>query len=155
MVTVEHAIFAVAVVLAAFLFAKVEVHIEGPNGWAANLPTWRVQNKLTDLFYGGRPLTGYHLYIQLFVLAFSHMAFAIGLPWTLKAEALVWSFMILFWIVEDFLWFVINPAFGLSKFRADSVWWHKRAWWLVAPREYFFMSAVAFALYGYGRGYFG
>src|SRR3954471_15263898 len=115
MVTVEHAIFSAVVVVAAFLFAKVEVHIEGPNGWAANLPTWKIQNKLTDLLYGGRPLTGYHLYMLLFVLTFVHVAFAVGLPWSLKAEALVWSFMILFWIVEDFLWFVINPHFGLKN----------------------------------------
>jgi hypothetical protein len=149
------ATFGATLLAAAFLFAKVEVHIEGGAGWAANLPTWRVQNRLTDLFYGGRPLTGYHLYVQLFVLVFSHVPFAVGLPFSLRAELLVVSFMILFWIVEDFLWFVVNPHFGIRKFRADAVWWHKRAWWLVAPREYFVMGGLALALYGYGRGYLG
>jgi hypothetical protein len=152
---VEHALFFGAVVLAAFLFAKVEVHIEGANGWAANLPTWRVQNRLTELLYGGRPLTGYHLYVQLFVLVFVHVPFAIGTAWSWRAEALVIAFMILFWIVEDFLWFVVNPAFGLRKFNPESVWWHKRAWWVLAPREYYFMSAVAGLLYAFGRGSLG
>jgi len=30
-------------VVLAFFFAKVEIHIEGRNGWAANLPTWRIE----------------------------------------------------------------------------------------------------------------
>lgn len=150
----DHALFLGTLAVLAFLFAKVEIHIEGANGWAANLPTWRVQNKLTEIFYGGRPLTGYHLYVQLFVLAFVHMPFGVGLPWNGRNEALVIAFMILFWILEDFLWFVLNPAFGIRKFTAHHVWWHKRAWWLIAPREYFFMSAFAGFLYGYGRAYY-
>src|SRR4051812_25510323 len=111
----DHASFAVAVLVTAFLFAKVEVHIEGDSGWAEKLPTWRIKNRLTDLFYGGRPLTGYHLWVQLFVLAMVHVPFAVGLAWSPRAEALVVSFMILFWIVEDFLWFVVNPAYGLRR----------------------------------------
>jgi hypothetical protein len=149
---VDHALFSITVVVTAFLFAKVEIHIEGGSGWAEKLPTWRVQNRLTDLFYGGRPLTGYHLWVQLFVLALVHEPFAVGLPWSGRAEALVASFMILFWIVEDFLWFVVNPAFGLRKFRASEIWWHRKSWWLVAPREYFVGGALAVALYFFGRG---
>ena len=151
----EHALFFATLALAAFLFAKVEVHIEGPNGWAAQLPTWRVQNRLTEILYGGRPLTGYHLYVQLFVLVFVHLPYAIGTPLDWKFEALIWSWMILFWIVEDFLWFVVNPSFGIRKFKAEFIWWHKKAWLWIAPREYFVMGLVAGALYAYGRGYLG
>jgi hypothetical protein len=32
------------IALLAFFFAKVEIEIEGPAGWAAKLPTWRVEN---------------------------------------------------------------------------------------------------------------
>ena len=39
------------VVLLAFFFAHAEIEIEGAGGWAANLPTWRVeQHWLLDLF---------------------------------------------------------------------------------------------------------
>ncbi len=150
----QHAAFFVAVAVTAFLFAKVEVHIEGASGWAEKLPTWRVQNRVTDLLYGGRPLTGYHLWVQLFVLAFAHFPLALGVAPTLATEALVASFVILFWIVEDFLWFVVNPHFGLTRFRAEEVWWHRRAWWAIAPREYFVMGGAALALYAWGRGLF-
>jgi hypothetical protein len=148
---VDHALWFGAVGALAFLFAKVEIEIEGGDGWAAKLPTWRLQNKLTDIFYGGRPLTGYHLWVQLFVLVFCHVPFAFGLPFTARSEALVIAFMILFWIVEDFLWFVVNPRFGIRKFKATEIWWHRKSWWVVAPREYFVMGAVAVALYLYGR----
>jgi hypothetical protein len=148
---VEHALWFGALGLLGFLFAKVEIEIEGGDGWAAKLPTWRVQNRLTDLLYGGRPLTGYHLWVQLFVLVFCHVPFAFGLPLAARNEALVIAFMILFWIVEDFLWFVVNPRFGLRKFKASEIWWHRKAWWLFAPREYFVMGAVAIGLYLWGR----
>jgi hypothetical protein len=148
----EHALFFGAVTLTAVLFANLEIQIEGTAGWAGNLPTWRVKNRLTDLFYGGRPLTGYHLYAQTFVLSLVHLPFAVGLAPSLRAEALVFAFMILFWIVEDFLWFVFNPAFGLKRFRRSEIWWHEASWWVVAPREYFLFGALAMGLYLYGRG---
>jgi hypothetical protein len=54
----------VAVLPLALLLANVEVQIEGSAGWAANLPTWRIEDGwLLDLFWGGRPMTGYHVYI--------------------------------------------------------------------------------------------
>ena len=50
----------VAVLALALLLANVEVQIEGGAGWAANLPTWRIEDGwLLDLFWGGRPMTGY------------------------------------------------------------------------------------------------
>ena len=56
----------VAVLALALLLANVEVQIEGSAGWAANLPTWRIEDGwLLDLFWGGRPMTGYQrLYLQ-------------------------------------------------------------------------------------------
>ena len=32
------------IALLSFFFAQVEIQIEGPAGWAGNLPTWRVEN---------------------------------------------------------------------------------------------------------------
>src|SRR5438093_13235399 len=60
--------------LASFL-AQVEIQSERPTGWAANLPTWRVEQYWwLDPFWGGRPLTGYHLWV------FSFMALPFHLP---------------------------------------------------------------------------
>ncbi len=40
-----------------------------------------------------------------------------------------------FWISEDFLWFVFNPAFGLARFSSSNVPWHKH-WFLGVPTDY-------------------
>ena len=72
----QHLCSVLYVLVAASVFARVEIEIEGPHGWAANLPTWCISNKWTKLFYGNRPLTGYHLWLQIFVFVMAHAPFA-------------------------------------------------------------------------------
>ena len=140
--------FVLGLFAVSLLFALVEIHIEGGHGWAANLPTWRVENRWTRLFYGNRPLTGYHLYVQLFVLVMAHAPWFLDLaPLTWRGEARVLAFVILFWIVEDFLWFVINPAYGVRKFRRAHVWWHAPTWWWIMPRDYWLFLPVGVFLF--------
>jgi hypothetical protein len=140
--------FVLTLVLCATAFALAEVQIEGPNGWAANLPTWRIENRWTRLLYSSKPLTGYHLYTQLFTLSAVHLSFGLGLvSITWNAEARVLSFFILFWVLEDFLWFVLNPAFGLKRFRPKHIWWHAPTWWWIMPRDYWIFTPIAVLLY--------
>ena len=43
-------------VLLAYFFAQAEIHIEGDAGWAANLPTWRIEEHwLLDIFLVAAP----------------------------------------------------------------------------------------------------
>jgi hypothetical protein len=143
-----HALFIVTLGIAAVLFALLEIQIEGPHGWAASLPTWRVDNRWTRLFYSSKPLTGYHLYTQLFALALVHLPFALRMaPLTWRMEARVLSFFILFWVLEDFLWFLLNPAFGLKRFRPENIWWHAPKWWWIMPRDYWVFIPVGILLY--------
>lgn len=144
----QHLVFAVYLLATAYAFARLEIEIEGPNGWAGNLPTWRIRNRWTNLLYGGRPLTGYHLWIQVFILMMVHSPFAMSIwNWSLALELRVLSFLVLFFIVEDFLWFLINPAFGIRRFRREHIWWHAPTWWWVMPREYWVFSLVGLAAY--------
>ena len=101
-----------------FLFAEVEIQIEGGAGWAANLPTWRIENHpLLNVFWGGKPLTGYHLWVFTFMAAVFHLPLVMLRTFSLKMECRVLGSVMVFWIVEDFLWFVLNPAFGLARFK--------------------------------------
>jgi hypothetical protein len=101
----------------AFFFANVEIQIEGSAGWAANLPTWRIEKHwLLDIFWGGRAMTGYHAWV------FAFMALALAGVMT-------------FWMVEDFVWFVANPAYGWAKFDPAHVAWHPH-WLLGVPVDY-------------------
>lgn len=61
------------VVLLAFFLAQVEIQIEGSAGWAAGLPTWRIEDHwMLDLFWGGRAMTGYHAWMFPFIALFFH-----------------------------------------------------------------------------------
>jgi hypothetical protein len=143
-----HLLFAASVGVTAWLFALAEIQIEGPHGWAARLPTWRIENRWTRLLYGSKPLTGYHLYVQLFVLALVHLPFLLSLAaFSWRAEARIAAFFILFWVLEDFLWFVLNPAYGLRRFRRQDIWWHAPCWWSIMPRDYWVFVPVAAVLY--------
>jgi hypothetical protein len=130
------------VFIAAFVWAKLEIEIEGKDGWAANLPTWRIENHvLLDLFLGGRPLTGYHAWAFTFAGLVFHFPFFWNGSWTWRAECHALGYCLLFWIIEDFLWFVLNPHFGWSKYKEGSIWWHKR-WFLKLPLDYWVLTLM-------------
>jgi hypothetical protein len=145
---VQHVWFFGGVLAAATAFALLEIQIEGGAGWAANLPTWRIENRWTRLFFSRRPLTGYHLYVHLWVLVMAHLPFILGfaaMGW--RAEGRILAFLIFFWLAEDFLWFVLNPEFGIRRFTPDHAWWHAPTWWLIAPRDYWVFTPLGALLY--------
>src|SRR5512136_2676268 len=114
------------ITLLSFFFAKVEIHIEGDAGWAANLPTWRIEEHwLLDIFWGGRPLTGYHAWMFSFIALVFHLPIFLFGRWTFSLEARIIACVMFFWTMEDCLWFVLNPAYGLAKFRPGHIPWHK------------------------------
>ena len=137
------------VVLLAYFFAQAEIHIEGDAGWAANLPTWRIEKHwLLDIFFGGRAMTGYHAWVFPFIALFFHFPLFFMAQWSWQLEARVVASIMLFWIVEDFLWFVINPAFGWKRFDQKCAPWHKN-WVCGAPVEYWIFSVINVLLFWY------
>lgn len=58
-----------------------------------------------------------------------HLPYALGLARpSLPAELRILSFLLLFWVVQDFLWVVLNPSFGIRRFDARHAWWHAPNW---------------------------
>jgi hypothetical protein len=144
----QHLLFAAGVLAASALFALLEIQIEGGEGWAGRLPTWRYESRWTRRILGARKVTGYHVYFQLFVLVMAHLAYLVGAATpTWGVELRLLSFLILFWVIEDFLWFVFNPAYGLRRFRREAIWWHADTWWGFMPRDYWIFLPIAVALY--------
>jgi hypothetical protein len=127
--------FAVYLTLIAVALAYLEVQIEGPHGWAASLPTWRVTDPRLTWLFGGRPVTGYHVGLNLLLLLLFHWP-ALFTRWGLLQEVRVLSAFALLAVVWDFLWFVLNPHFGLARYGPDTVWWFTR-WRLGLPVDYF------------------
>ncbi|MEK7542067.1 MAG: hypothetical protein AAB524_00005, partial [Patescibacteria group bacterium] len=50
----------------------------------------------------------------------------------------------------DFLWFVLNPYYGVKKFKKQNVWWHNRSHWLfnITPLDYLFGWGLSVMLSG-------
>lgn len=130
------------VALLGFFFAQVEIQIEGAAGWAAGLPTWRIEKHwLLDIFWGGRPMTGYHAWVFSFMALVFHLPCLLTRQWTWRLELRILGSLALFWIIEDWLWFVCNPAFGLARFSPAFVPWHKH-WLLAMPTDYLIMGTL-------------
>jgi hypothetical protein len=147
----RHLAFFAAVAVASVLFALLEIQVEGGAGWATSLPTWRIENRWTRLFFSRRALTGYHLYVHLFVLTVVHLPYALSFAaFGGRAEARILAFLLFFWLAEDFLWFVLNPAYGVRKFTREHAWWHAPTWWWFMPRDYWTFIPIAIWLYWLG-----
>ena len=137
------------VALLGFFFARVEIQIECASGWAASLPTWRIENHwFLDIFWGGRPMTGYHAWVFSFMALMFHLPVFLCGQWSMKLEARIAGCVMLFWIIEDFLWFVLNPAFGIAKFSPQFVPWHKN-WLGIVPTDYVTFTIGALLLIGW------
>ena len=145
-------LFFCSVLWLSFVFAKLEIAIEGRYGWAENLPTWRLPagHWLSRCVFGGKPATGYHTWMELTVLTMLHLPYLYVFP-TVAIEAHILAFFCFFSIAEDFLWFALNPAFGIANFRASRIWWHRSNWWIFAPRDYFVLLAIGAALFAYAN----
>lgn len=144
--------------LISLIFAALEIQIEGKAGWAVNLPTWKPSDsnwffKIYRKILFGKDVTGYHLLIFTLLLAILHYPYFAGKPWSLGQELATLSFFFLMSIVWDFLWFVLNPHYGLAKFKKENIWWHKK-WFLFMPADYWFGLIIFALLYKLSRVFF-
>jgi hypothetical protein len=133
----------------ALILAWWEIQIEGQDGWAARSPGWRIERGWLMRLTGGLPITGYHVFMTIFMIAAVHLPlFFTG--WSLRLESLLIGFYVGMVLVEDFLWFVLNPYYGIRKFQKGEIWWHKR-WWGPVPALYWFLLVLSVALIWIGR----
>lgn len=134
------------VALLGYFFANVEIQIEGAAGWAAGLPTWRIESHwLLDIFWGGRPMTGYHAWVFSFMALIFHLPLVFFGRWHWRLELRTLGALALFWIIEDYLWFVCNPAYGIERFAPEFVPWHKH-WLFGMPTDYVTMGCAGLLL---------
>ncbi|MBI5242627.1 MAG: hypothetical protein HY922_02955 [Elusimicrobia bacterium] len=129
--------------LIACLLALLEVQIEGPHGWAQTLPTWRWEARWWLKLTNGKPLTGYHACLLSLLLALFHWPLLHAFSWPAEARTMSVFFQISFeW---DFLWFLLNPAFGWRNFKPGKIWWFRR-WLGPFPADYYAALAASLVL---------
>ncbi|MFA5031245.1 MAG: hypothetical protein WC495_06710 [Patescibacteria group bacterium] len=142
--------FVIFIFFSSTVHALLEIQIEGQNGWAGKLPTRIFKNWWTRHFTEVGHITGFHIFTVLFVLVFAHFPVLFVEQWTMYHEAFVLSFVFLHFVLEDFLWFVYNPAFGIKKFSRAHIWWHTH-WFLGLPASYWAGVICGIALYFFAQ----
>ena len=125
--------------LIALVLALLEIEIEGPHGWAAKLPTRRWDGPFVRRWVG-KPVTGYHVCLLTMLLLFLHLPQLYSGSWEREADLL--AMFILSVVTWDFLWFVCNPHFGVTRFRKGQIWWLGK-WTLGVPRPYLMGIALS------------
>ncbi len=132
----------VSIAVLGCFFAMVEIQIEGSDGWAAKLPTWRIESgSWLNYLFGDRPVTGYHVWVFSFMALVFHFPLVLFGQFSLRLEARIIASLMLFWIIEDFAWFAFNPAYGTAPFFAGTIPWHKHLI-LYLPHDYW-ISIIA------------
>ncbi len=99
-----------------------ESFVEGYNPWASGKHGWKV--RIT--FLKKEPITAYHMFLYLvtiplfLMLPFVIFGFNGHIFWLIIANYFLGL------VVEDFLWFVVNPVWGgLRNFNSKKVYWHR------------------------------
>ena len=132
--------------------AGIEIEIEGGYGWAERLPTWWLRRGLVGRIYGvamgHRPLTGYHVFAFTIPLLILHLPFVSGVDWTLAGELATIGTYFLLAVVWDYLWFVLNPAYTVARFKRGNVWWFEVPWIGRFPLDYYFGIGLSITLAG-------
>jgi hypothetical protein len=138
----------------AFGLAGIEIEIEGGVGWAERLPTWYLKRGLTGRIYGivmgQRPLTGYHVYAFTIPMLILHLSYVMGVDWSVAAELRTIATYFVLAVVWDYLWFVLNPAYTVRRFRRGNVWWFEVPWIWRFPLDYYLGVGFSMVLVAIG-----
>lgn len=98
---------------------------------------------------GGREFTGYHRVVDVMQVFVAHLlvyfVFFRTAPWWIL-EIRAFACLFLFWSVEDTLWFLVNPFYGLAKYKPEFIPWHKE-WWLFMPKDMLVLFIQGMSLY--------
>jgi hypothetical protein len=103
-----------------------EAYIEGSNAWAANQVGWK--KRITKKF----TLTGYHFWLNLMLILFISLPLWVS-GWDLELFGILISAGALGLMLEDFMWFVVNPRFPLKHFDSRHVHWYP--WFKIGKLE--------------------
>ncbi len=131
-------IFAFFIVFSSFIFACIEIELEGRDGWAIDLPTPNIGKHF-------QYLTLYHVFMFIFIFSMFNLAFVFNPKFfTWRNELFVLSLMCMWFLFEDVFWFVLNPYYGFKHI--GDAWWH--ATWQDVPIIYAILPLISMVLAG-------
>ena len=113
----------------ALLYALIEIEIEGKEGWAKNLPTARnIIGKMTL----------YHVFMFVFII----IMFIRIYPMYGNNSFITIFYVTSWFLLEDFLWFVLNPYYTLKNYKKEEIWWHSNQSWIAGIPFHNFMGLI-------------
>ena len=116
----------------AFLYALLEIEIEGAHGWAKNLPTVKVMGKFTM----------YHVLMNLTVLL--TIVAVVGQKYP---PSYIVFFTVAWLLLEDIFWFILNPYYTVALYSKQHIPWHANQPWLLgSPLHNYLGAAIMLAL---------
>ena len=125
----------VFVFLISIFYSLIEIEIEGKDGWMTKIPTPKI------LKIGDKEMTLYHIY--MLVLIIISFIFQNKMNLTLSSFLYSTSNVLLFLLLEDIFWFILNPYFTINKYKKENIWWHaKQPWILGMPLHNYIISIV-------------
>ena len=95
---------------------------------------------------GQRPLTGYHVYAFTIPMLILHLPYVMGVDWSFAGELITIATYFVLAVVWDYLWFVMNPAYTVARFRRGNVWWFEVPWIWRFPLDYYLSIALSIGL---------
>lgn len=133
----------------ALLFTAMYASVEGDKPFAQNLATWRPDPNLwwVQVLYWfpnlGRPVNGFDTLGLLLLGAFGIFLIPVWgvthgrpIPWREWFE--IFTYFIAISVIEDWVWYLVNPHFGIWKFRPALItdWMHPVWFFGIVPSQY-------------------
>ena len=130
------------VITTSFIYSLIEIELEAKNGWMANIPT------ANTVFFGGKYLTLYHVYMIIMIIMM--VCFQNRMEFTINGFLHSASYVFLFLLLEDVLWFIYNPYFTIKKYKQEHIWWHASQPWIMGiPFHNYFLITINLLLAWY------
>ena len=133
------------ILLTSLVYSLIEIELEGKNGWMTKIPTAKIFNM------GGKHMTLYHLYMIIMITL--SVVYQNNMEYNINSFLYSASYVFLFLLLEDFLWFVYNPYFTINKYKKEEVWWHANQPWIYGIPLHNFIVAGINLLISYYTGF--
>lgn len=120
-----------------------EAYVEGRNAWDKGKLGWKVR-------FGRYCLSAYHFYLAWVMLPLLLTLPFVLFGWDTRKFGIIVSAYTSGLVLEDFMWFVVNPAVKLSEFNPEFVDWYP--WVRLGPVRvplYYVLGVVAALLSWY------
>jgi hypothetical protein len=125
----------------ATLYSLLEIELEAKEGWCKNLPTPVVLGNFTL----------YHILMNIIVILTISKVYIKDIT-SIEDISLATFYIAAWFLIEDFMWFILNPYYTIDKYKKEEIWWHaRRPWYFGIPEHNLVGLGVMFICYSFSN----